>query len=113
MTLTHDDEAFDLNDPSASHSLTLALQKFLSAQSFILAALATHHQAIRSTGPYYDSLSRSVNAQRAAELRFRAAVEGRYADVKVRTAGGWGELEGVWGFVVERFPMPSEIMVVD
>jgi hypothetical protein len=85
----------------------------LATHAAILSTLAIHSPAIKSLGPYYDSLSRSVNAQRLAVLRFRAAVDAKYADVKAQTVQQWTEFNGIMDGTVERYPMPTEIVVVE
>jgi hypothetical protein len=46
-------------------------------------------------------------------MRFKAVVDARYADVKVRTAQEWERLDGAMRGAVEQFPLPADIMVVD
>jgi len=108
--LSFDDEAFE---PVESSGLALALYTFLATHAAILSTLTTHSPAIKSLGPYYDSLSRSVNAQRLAVLRFRAAVDAKYADVKAQTVQQWTEFNGTMDSMVERYPLPAEIVVVE
>jgi hypothetical protein len=85
----------------------------LSQHATILATLGEHCAAIQRTGPYYDTLSRSVNAQRSSMLSFKAAMDERFVDVKVRTAGCWRELDNVMNGVVGVYPLPSHIVVVE
>jgi hypothetical protein len=46
-------------------------------------------------------------------LSFKAALDERFVDVKVRTAGCWQELQNVMGGVVGVYPLPAHIMVVE
>jgi hypothetical protein len=124
--LMFDDEAFEVAESSSlamtlynvcnTHfivSSKLTRMQFLSMHATILTTLTTHCATIKSTGPYYDSLSRSVNAQKVAAARFRAAVDARYSDVKVRTAQPWAQFDGVMEGLIAQYPLPADIMVVE
>lgn len=108
--LTFEDEAFE---PVESVGLGTAMDLFLTHYCVVLSILSAHSKAIKSTGPYYDSLSRSINRQRSTVQQFRNAIEARYSSVKVRTATQWTEVDGATNSVLEKFPQPTHIIVVE
>jgi hypothetical protein len=87
--------------------------QFLTHHCAVITIITTHSKAIKSTGPYYDSLSRSINKQRMVVQNFRSAVEAKHADVKVRTVDQWADFNVAMDSVLEKFPLPTHIMVVE
>jgi hypothetical protein len=66
--------------------------------------LVSQKTTLRSTGPYYDSLGRSLNKQHRALQSFKEALDFKYEVVKMRAAEPWSEYSSAMASVAEAYP---------
>jgi len=99
-----DDEAFETDEST----LSLAVYNFISEHRRMLELLTAQRTTLRSTGSFYSSLAQCLQRQQTMLNAFRAALDNRYAEVKVRSAPDWIDLSETMRSALEAYPVPEE-----
>jgi hypothetical protein len=66
--------------------------------------LVSQKATLKTTGPYCDSLGRSLDKQHHALQSFKEALDLKYETVKVRSAESWSQYNSAMASVAEAFP---------
>jgi len=102
--ISHDDEAFE----SDEGTLSLVVYNFISEHRRMLDLLTAQRNTLKSTGIFYDGLAQCLRRQQTMLDAFRAALDTRYQEVKVRAAPDWIDLSETMRSALEAYPILEE-----
>jgi len=103
-----DDEAVAFSTDEGS--LSLAVYNFISEHRRMLDHLTAQQNTLKNSGSFFEGLAQCLQRQQLMLNAFRAALDNKFQEVKVRSAPDWIDLSETMQSALEAYPVsePSE-----